>query len=132
MTSAVGDRGWQLLATQPGAITSPDELPQDGWRSATVPGTVALAHDEHALEQHPDYDASDWWYRCSFAGPAAGAAESSVGRQGRYHLCFDGLATLASVWLNGELLLQSDNMFLSHRLDVSALLREKNELLLYL
>jgi beta-mannosidase len=43
-------------------------------------------------------------------------------------LHLDGLATVADVHLNGERLLESDSMFVSHRLDVGELLRGDNEL----
>src|SRR6185503_20017662 len=43
-------------------------------------------------------------------------------------LRFDGLATLAEVWLNDHLVLDSDNMFVAHELDVSADLRDSNTL----
>ena len=45
-------------------------------------------------------------------------------------LCFDGLATLAEVWLNGQLLLTTDNMFRGYRVDVAPHLRAQNELVL--
>jgi beta-mannosidase len=45
-------------------------------------------------------------------------------------LCFDGLASLADVWLNGELILSSNNMFRSHRVDVAKVLRDENELVI--
>ena len=46
-------------------------------------------------------------------------------------LGFDGLATLAQAWLNGEPLLTSDNMFLAHTCPISGQLRDQgNELLL--
>ena len=42
-----------------------------------------------------DFDASDWWYRLQFDSPARDADERIV-------LGFDGLATIATVWLNGN------------------------------
>ena len=38
-------------------------------------------------------------------------------------LALDGIATVAEVYLNGELVLESDSMFAEHRLDVGAQLR---------
>ncbi|MGH8337252.1 MAG: glycoside hydrolase family 2 protein, partial [Gammaproteobacteria bacterium] len=55
--------------------------------------------------------------------PAAG--------QERIILGFDGLATLAQVWLNDKELLTSANMFVAHELDVSSTLKAAgNELLI--
>lgn len=46
----------------------------------------------------------DWWYRCRFSGPGP--------------LRFDGLATLAEIWIDGNCRLRTKNMHRSYRLDV--------------
>jgi beta-mannosidase len=69
------------------------------------------------------FDSEDWWYRCRFAASAPAADAISV-------LGFDGLATLADVWLNGSPLLSSDNMFIAHQLRVDHRLQTENELAL--
>ena len=69
-------------------------------------------------------DAADWWYRCSFESPGA----PSPGE--RWVLCFDGLATVADVWMNGDLLLHAENMFVAHAVDVTTRLAARNELVL--
>jgi beta-mannosidase len=51
-------------------------------------------------------------------------------RAARHYLRLEGLATLADVWLNGTHILSSRNMFVTHRIDVTALLREANELVI--
>ncbi|MDP2307736.1 MAG: glycoside hydrolase family 2 protein [Pseudomonadota bacterium] len=113
-------RGWHLTSTPPGLLSTPDQLPAAGpaWRDAVVPGTVAqspaLGVDEHL-------DASDWWYRCTFTTP-----EELRGLPQR--LRFEGLATLAEVWLNGVSLFSSRNMFRARSCDVVPLLRDPNEL----
>ena len=116
--------GWQLAAAPAGACDHPDALPGLAleWRDARVPGTAASSlHGDIGTER--DYDADDWWYRCTFAAPAA-----SGGR--RHWLRFDGLATLARVWLNGEPLLESRNMFRGHRVEVTERLRDVNQLVI--
>jgi beta-mannosidase len=81
------------------------------WFPATVPGTAAgsLRDAGHWDFLRPrDFDAEDWWWRTRFraeAGPAA--------------LGFDGLATLAEIWLDDHLILASDNMFRAHEVPVS-------------
>jgi len=67
------------------------------------------------------FDAAEWWLRCRFDAEAAAPAEALV-------LRLDGLATLADVWLNGEHLLTSDNMFHAHVVDVTLRVREHNEI----
>ena len=69
------------------------------------------------------FDAEDWWYRASFPRPTGSSTPRCV-------LGFDGLATLADVWLNGHHLLRSDNMFLAHECHVDEYLQDDNRLLL--
>ena len=94
---------WECARTEAGAVASPETLPDLPWLPAPVPGTFAAAlraagqwNGEAPLE----LDHHDIWYRTRFAG---GGGEV---------LHFEGLATIAEVWLDGQLLLQSDNMFL--------------------
>lgn len=65
------------------------------------------------------FDDFDWWYRCAFERA-----------DDRDMLHFGGLATLAQVWLNGEPILESNNMFEEHRIDVGERLQSHNELLI--
>ena len=114
--------GWRLGRTAPGALTDPSALPGAPveWHEAVVPGTVAAAiHKDINLPG--DYDADDWWYQMSFALPS---------RATRHLLRMEGLATIADVWLNGAHILSSQNMFVAHRIDVTDLLRDHNELVI--
>jgi beta-mannosidase len=119
------DDGWQLARVEPGAADSPDALARaaPGWRPAQVPGTVAAALAAAGDPAPPgeDLDAHDWWYRCRFELPPAEGGE-------RTRLRLAGLATVARVWLNGEPVLSSRNMFVSHAVDVTGLVRLVNEL----
>jgi beta-mannosidase len=113
---------WELARTPPGAVGSPGALAgfATTWHPARVPGTVAACL--HAdLDAPGDYDAHDWFYRTTFARPGAGT---------RHRLRFDGLATLAQAWLNGTEILVSRNMFRGASVDVTALLRDHNELVI--
>lgn len=55
---------------------------------------------------------------------------SQLASDGRHVLAFDGLDTFATVKLNGETILESDNMFIYHRVDITKKLKsdEKSEL----
>ncbi|KAI8931483.1 hypothetical protein NX059_011149 [Plenodomus lindquistii] len=65
-----------------------------------------------------------WTYRTAFMVPT-----NNVGSEVVTTLKFEGLDTFATVYLNGEEILISDNMFTEHRVDVSkALKREENVL----
>ena len=114
--------GWALTSSAPGDIEGPDGLSGEAaWHAAPVPGTVAEAIGPQDLDAHPSYDAQDWWYRTSF--PCENLS-------GRGCLRFDGLASIADVWLNGHRVLESRNMFCPSRSDVTHLLEEENELVI--
>ena len=112
--------GWQLARVAPGACANPDALSGVTlqWIDAQVPGTVAGALDS-PLDVPADHDAHDWWYRTTF---------TQATDTGRQFLRFDGLATLAEVWLNGERILESKNMFVAERVEVTGKLRDVNQL----
>ena len=119
--------GWELRATPPGAVAGPDMLPRDGWLAARAPTTAAAAlraAGAWSLDAPARrLDAEDWWWRTRFAGNGAAAAPDT-----ETVLRFDGLATLADVWLNGAPLLSSENMFVAHERPVS--LGADNELVI--
>ena len=123
-TSFAIDSDWSLAQSTAGTVVTVADL--DGtelqWQSARVPGTVAQVI-EHA-QCRGNLDDFDWWYRCDFQSSAL----TAVNLLGRVYLCLDGLATIADVWLNNELILQSNNMFVVHRVDVTALLEADNQL----
>jgi hypothetical protein len=115
--------GWQLARTPPGTVPSPEGLAAanpDGtppWCRARSPRRWAMT------STFRDYDAHDWWYRTSFEAVPASAAT-------REYLAFDGLATLAQVWLNGREILVARNMFRRYRVEVTGALAAKNDLVI--
>ncbi|VAW92770.1 Beta-mannosidase [hydrothermal vent metagenome] len=116
---------WVLSGTVPGEFLSPSELDTKklNWLSTKVPSTVAQAYrdaDLWSFSNQFDFDSKDWWYKTTFKLPAS---SSSL-------LNFKGLATLCDVWLNGQHILSSKNMFIAHQLDVALFLQEENELIL--
>ncbi|RZL33774.1 MAG: glycoside hydrolase family 2 protein [Rubrivivax sp.] len=125
--------GW-LLAEAPerldGAALA--ALPADAWLAAAVPGTAHGALLAAGRIPDPFYGRNEldvrwvaerrWVWKLCFEG-------------GEFHehedLVFDGLDTYCTVWLNGERLLSTDNMFVPHRVDVRSRLQPgRNELLL--
>lgn len=122
---------WQLTSTPANALAQPSELrsqdPALVWRAAVVPGTVAQNLQAAALlpfeSINSNYDDYDWWYRCYFVVPESELKVS-------HSLRFDGLATLAEVWLNDIPLLNPGNMFRPFESDVGGLLRVENELVI--
>ncbi|KAI0401166.1 family 2 glycosyl hydrolase [Xylaria palmicola] len=65
-----------------------------------------------------------WAYRTRFPNPGEPSSEASTITD----FVFEGLDTFATVLLNGAEILKSDNMFISHRIDVTSLLKDTNEL----
>jgi beta-mannosidase len=120
-------QGWALAGVPAG--TPLEQVPEQAWQAIEAPEPVAAALarlGQWSLDDPADkpLDAQDWWYRLFFDAPGVTVADAPV-------LCLDGLATLTEVWLNGEALLQSANMFLAHELPLAQGLKAKgNELLL--
>jgi beta-mannosidase len=119
--------GWWMVGVSPGSFSSPAELESASldWIQAFVPGTVAHSLElsgKWTIDSKVDFDEQDWWYRCSFP--------SNSRDSNQYILRFGGLATIADIWLNGSLILSSENMFLEQSVDVSSLLADDNELVI--
>jgi beta-mannosidase len=116
--------GWQAAPCPPDLHIDTKDLNALSWHPARAGGTAAAVLDDAGLwrlGEPYDFDAEDWWFRTSFDCEPAGRGEE-------VSLCLDGIATVAEVYLNGELVLESDSMFARHSLDIGALLRNTNEL----
>ena len=104
--------GWTLLLTEAGRYQTPAEVHRQAAHiPATVPGTVADALTRAGLfdpQEPKPLDNRDAWYFRSLEGEAKGPAV----------LRFAGLATIADVFLNGALVLQSTSMYESHDIAV--------------
>ncbi|KAI1820123.1 glycoside hydrolase family 2 protein [Xylaria intraflava] len=68
-----------------------------------------------------------WVYKTQFPKPAGLSSEGPTATE----IVFDGLDTFATVLLNGTEILKSDNMFVSHRVDVASQLKDTNELVIH-
>lgn len=117
-------KNWGLTETEPNEYISPEELKinNPNWTPAKVPGTVAQAYSDAglwSLNNRFDFDSKDWWYTTKFN--YSPETSSTI-------LNFSGLATISDIWLNGNKILSSKNMFVSHTVDVSEFLQEDNEL----
>ncbi|MCF8207730.1 MAG: hypothetical protein K9J82_21785 [Methylotenera sp.] len=125
--------GWQLAEAPVGVEGAAlATLPRDAWVRAAVPGTAHGALLAAGRIPDPFYGCNEgavrwvaerrWVWRLDFDGGELAAQEDLV---------FEGLDTYCSAWLNGELLLRSDNMFVPHRVPVKDRLRPgTNQLLL--
>ncbi len=101
---------WTFARTPPGAWRGPAAIDTEAeWLPAIVPGTLGASLRALGLWQPDDdvaFDAEDAWYRATVTG------------EGPAVLRFEGLATLAEVYLDGVLVLASDSMFLAHEVGV--------------
>lgn len=105
------------------------------WSDAKVPGTIHQDLLNHNRIHNPFYgmneeavqwvENEDWMYRTSFV-----VTEEQLNRDAAV-LELDGLDTYADVFLNGALILRSDNMFVGHKVSVKSVLRKgENRLLI--
>ncbi len=118
MQKIVLNANWQMKQAE----SAPPDFNSGEWITANVPGTTY--QDLLAAGKIPDpyygmnenevqwVGEADWLYRCAFDVPADTLDAPHV------DLCFDGLDTFATVWLNGAQILASDNMFVPQRIAV--------------
>lgn len=115
--------GWEMTLTPPLAVSTPEALNNLAftWVPATAPSTAASVLREAGLwglDGPPRrFDAEDVWYRTRFSVEASTT---------ELFLCLDGLATVAEVWLNDELVLSSQNMFVAHEIPLHNFSGETN------
>ncbi len=106
------------------------------WKLATVPGCVHTDLLKHEMIPDPFVgeneldlqwvDKQDWEYKTTISLSAEWLQEERV------ELIFEGLDTYADVYVNGEKVLQADNMFRSWKVDVKSYLKiGENQLLVY-
>lgn len=114
---------WQVWKTDAGQYDNPawiDSASLPSGMLASVPSTIASLTNESEIEKF------DWWYSVDFAPAAEDGGLSIV----KHFLVFDGLATIAEIWLNGEKIIATENMFLQYKVDVTGKLKEKNQLVI--
>ena len=123
--------GQNKAATDVKTLNTGWEFSQSGtgkWLSATVPGTVHQDLLHHKLLPNPFYglneqkvqwvENEDWEYRTTFQVTGEELARDAA------QLFFEGLDTYAEVYLNGALVVKSDNMFVGYPASVKSLLRK--------
>lgn len=106
------------------------------WKSAVVPGCVHTDLLKHGMIPDPFVgeneldlqwiDKQDWEYKSTISVSKEWLQEDRV------ELVFEGLDTYAEVYVNGEKVLQADNMFRIWKVDVKSYLKAgENQLLVY-
>ena len=107
-----------------GAVAVPSGL---DWLPATVPGTLGSVLQVAGRVVDPDgsldLDEADWWFRTSFDADPVRPDEEVI-------LHVGGLATLATIRLNGAAIGAVHSMYEELRLDVGRHLRARNEIVI--
>ncbi len=110
------------------APVTPDDLKTSNWPDvpATVPGNVELDLLSAGKIKNPEtgnniyalrkYEAYSWWYTREFESPALNPGEKA-------EIIFDGLDCFGTIWINNKQIGTTSDMFISHRFDISSVLR---------
>ena len=116
--------GFEWAATLPSQFQTPAAFNANiNFAPASVPGSVAnMVNDDIALEKLNDFD---HWYRIAFSVPTDLFCSTIPSNT---ILELDGLLTLADVFLNGHLILQSNNAYHTHFVDIGDKLLPTNQL----
>jgi beta-mannosidase len=114
--------GWRFRAADPRLGDTEQFTTTEGWQTASVPGTIyqdliasGAIPDPLVGRQEAEVQwvaERDWCYRLDFDLGADALRD-------RMALVFDGLDTFARVWLDGQPLAESDNMFVPLRVDIT-------------
>ncbi|MHC4572076.1 MAG: beta-mannosidase [Planctomycetota bacterium] len=110
------------------------DLDSDDWQKTNVPCSIFNSLIAAGQIKQTDIDTDpekfswvsekSWIYRKIFDVPA------ELLNCDRVDLVFDGLDTIASIWLNNKLIGKTNNMFIPFRFDVTEFLKPKNNSLL--
>jgi beta-mannosidase len=118
---------WELKARNAYDTLPAEHRKTTRWMRAHVPGTVHTDLLANGMIPDPFYrmnehevqwvDAQQWIYRRDFDLPLSFLSEK------RIELVADGLDTFATIFCNGRRLVETDNMFIQHRIDIGRFLR---------
>lgn len=133
------DLTWEFAWCPHGQFLDPTSASYLTFFPAVVPGSVVedlmrsgIIRDPFLDTQFRDtywVETQDFWYRTRFSGKTFGS--SATKHSGFEDLClrFDGIDTFASIWLNGEPLGETRNMFRRYAFPASSAFgEESNEL----
>ncbi len=124
---------WQFKQYPPNARRMRD-LDEADWLETNVPSSIFTSLidsgqiDANDLAANPEnfthISEQPWIYQKIFDAP------DNLLTCDRIDLVFEGLDTIASIWLNDKLIARTNNMFIAHRLNVTKRLKPKNNRLL--
>ncbi|MBO7528471.1 MAG: glycoside hydrolase family 2 protein [Bacteroidales bacterium] len=117
------NQGWNLKTDTLNInlqVNIPSEAHADLYENGLIPHPYGEGDEEKQLQWIPQHQ---WDYSLKFD------VDKDIWQNDNIDLIFNGLDTYADVWLNGEKILHSDNMFVRYEKDVKNLLKKRdNEL----
>ncbi|MHC4554458.1 MAG: beta-mannosidase [Planctomycetota bacterium] len=130
--SLVLDSTWQFKEFPESARRMRD-LDSGHWLDATVPSSIYTCLQQAGLVSIPELpsdwtdiqwvDQKNWVFRKEFDIPKTLLEKEQI------EIIFDGLDTVAHIWLNDKLIGKTDNMFIPHRFDIKPYLKKtRNQL----
>ncbi len=125
--------GWKFKSFKLNSTPADISTKLKSWQNANVPGTVHTDLLDARIINDPYYadnelylkwiSLSDWVYLTKFDLP------SELIKSDKILLVFEGLDTIAEVFLNNQLVLKSQNMFMKYDIEVSEYLKQKSNVL---
>jgi beta-mannosidase len=125
--SYVLDAQWQFKEFPPSARRMRD-LDSGDWLDTTVPCSIFTCLTENGLlpkeelvttpEKFSWVSEKSWVFRNKFDVPP------TLLNKERLEIIFEGLDTVAHIWLNEKLIGKSENMFIEHRFDIAPYLKK--------
>ena len=129
--SLVLDSTWQFKEFPESARRMRD-LDSGHWLEATVPSSIYTCLQQAGMisipELSPDFndiqwvDEKNWVFRKEFDVPPSLLEKEQI------EIIFDGLDTVAHIWLNEKLIGKTENMFIAHRFDIKPHLTARSTL----
>ena len=117
------NHGWNLTTDTLSInllVNLPSEAHADLYAAGLIPHPYGEGDEEQQLQWIPQHQ---WDYSLKFD------VDNKVWNQDNIDLIFNGLDTYADVWLNGEKILHSDNMFVRYEKEVKNLLNKRDNVL---
>jgi beta-galactosidase len=107
------DEGWRFLKSAAGEAQQEQKFDDAAWQQVSLPHTWNRIGGPQGIPFASDATSGPAWYRLHFKAPK--------GEKGaRYFLQFDGVGTIADVWLNGKKLGRHEGAFARFRFDATA------------
>lgn len=103
------------------------------WQNAVIPGTIHTDILNAEIIQDPFYADNEstlqWISKCNWIYSTKFDIPLGFSNEHKTTLVFEGLDTIADIYLNDKLILKSENMFIKYDVEVSDILKRKSNIL---